>query len=135
MATTIADEIKDYFASLTATNAICVDFGATFLWGTNLSIGAELNSSVCLTIVPSGGSPPTDKDKHNSSVLIHFKTQTRQKALSVVQSVINELHMNNSCIAPGKIYATQSTPILLGTRGEGKEVIAIANFNVKHVKF
>jgi len=135
MATTIADEMKDYFANLTATNAICVDFGATFLFGTNLSIGAELNSSVCLTVVPSGGRPPDNRDKYHSSVMIHFKTQTRQKALSVMQSIINELHMNNKCVTPGKVFAVQSTPILMGVRDGGQEVIAVANFDIKHVKF
>ena len=136
MATTIADEMKDYLASLTATNVICSDLGATFLWGTNLTIGAELNSSVCLTIIPTGGGPPTDKDKQNSSVAIQFKAQTRQKALSVMQSVINHLHMNSDCaISKGKIYAVQSTPILLGAREGGQEIITVANFNIKHVKF
>ena len=136
MATTIADEMKDYLASLTATNVICSDLGATFLWGTNLTIGAELNSSVCLTIVPTGGGPPTDKDKQNASVAIQFKAQTRQKAMSVMQSVINHLHMNSDCAIPkGKIYAVQSTPILLGAREGGEQIIAVANFNIKHVKF
>ena len=136
MATTIADEMKMYLASLTATNVICSDLGATFLWGTNLTIGAELNSSICLTIIPTGGGPPTDKDKQNSSVSIQFKTQTRQKALSIMQSVINHLHLNSDCAIPkGKIYAVQSTPILLGVREGGQSVIAAANFNIKHVKF
>jgi hypothetical protein len=54
-----------------------------------------------------------------------------------MQSIINTLHENdNVCSSsPGKVFANQSAPMIIGVREAGEFVISVANFSVKHIKF
>ena len=137
MATTIGDELKDFMASLTATSPIIAALGETLVFGTNLSIGVELNSTQCLIIAPYGGGPPTHEgDRHNPSVQIMLKTPNRARGWSVMQSVINTLHNKKEVISKGRLWADQSTPVVIPIVREGGEgIIYVVNFNAKHVKF
>jgi len=137
VATTIGDEIKDFMLSLTATSPIASALGDTFTFGTNLSVGIELNSTQCLIIMPTGGGPPSyEGDKYDSSVQIMLKTPNRQRGFSVMQTVINTLHNKKEVITKGRLWANQSTPIVLPiVREGGEQIIYVVNFNAKHVKF
>jgi len=137
MATTIGDELKDFMASLTATSSIIAALGETLVFGTNLSIGVELNATQCLIIAPTGGGSPTHEgDKYDSSVQIMLKTPNRQRGFSTVQAIINTLHNKKEVITKGRLWANQSTPIVLPiVREGGEQVIVVANFRSKHVKF
>ena len=138
MTTTVADEFKDYFDSLTATADICVALGTVFDFDTNLFIGVEPESDECLSIYTYGGAPPNkDGSRQEPSVQVRFKTSTRRKVLSVMQSIINTLHENDNVCAssPGRVFANQSAPMIIGVREGGEFVVSIANFTVKHIKF
>ena len=139
MATTIADEIKDFMLSLTATSPIASALGDTFTFSGagNLSIGVETNATQCLTILPYGGAKPSPEgDRQNPSVQLMFKTPNRQRGFSVMQAVINTLHNKKEVITKGRLWANQSTPIVIPIVREGGEgIIYVVNFNAKHVKF
>jgi multidrug resistance protein len=55
MANTISNEVKKYFARLTATSAICTVYGNTFTSGSSLFINVEpATATRCLTIIGYG---------------------------------------------------------------------------------
>ena len=137
MATTIADELKNWFESLTATNPIASSLGDTFSFGRNLTIGVENNATQVLTIIPYGGGPPTyEGERQNSSVQLRLKTPNRARGWSVMQSTINELTNKYEVITKGRLWANQSTPIVLPIiREGGEQTIYVVNFSSKHVKF
>ena len=139
MATTIADEIKDWFVSLTATSAIAGALGDTFSFSGsgNLSIGIETSATQVLTIIPYGGAKPSPEgDRQNPSVQLMFKTPNRQRGFSVMQQIINTVHNKQGVITKGRLWANQSTPVVIPIVREGGEgIIYVVNFNAKHVKF
>jgi len=136
MATTVADELKDWFGSLTATSDIISDLGDTLTFGTNMSIAMELNSTQCLSILPyGGGAPSVEGERQNPSVQLRFKSPNRQRAYSVMQSLINTLHGKKGVITGGRLWAKQSTPIPLEVREGGEQIVVVANFEGKHVVF
>ena len=137
MATTIAYELKNWFASLTATSPIASSLGDTFTFGTNLSVGVELNATQNLIIMPTGGGPPTHEgDRQNPSLQIILKTPNRARGLSTVQAIINTVSNKKNVISKGRLWATNSSPIPLPiVREGGEQVIYVASFTAKHVKF
>jgi len=137
MATTIADELKDWFESLTATSVITTALGDTFTFGTNLSIGVETNATQVLTIIPyGGGAPSVEGERQNPSVQLRFKTPNRARGWSVMQSIINTIHNKKEVITKGRLWATNSSPVLLPiVREGGEQVIYVASFTARHIKF
>lgn len=136
--TTITDEFKKYFVALTATSPIVSSFGTTFVLGSNLYVGEENGKAVnMLTIYPTGGSPPNkDRLRQNSTVQIRIKSKSNSVGLRTMQDIINILHQNdNVCAsAAGKVYALQSTPLILGKIEGGKFSIFTSNYRILHNK-
>jgi len=136
--TTIVKEIYKYLDNLTATNPICVSLGTTLSGGSNLFMMLEpADATQCITIIPyGGGRPNTDKNRFESSVQIRLKTSSRQKALETMQSVIENLHMNDNVCASmnGLMMANQSLPIIFDVLEGGKYIISISNFSIIHTK-
>jgi len=136
MTNTVANEICKYISNLTATNPICVALGTTFTEASNLFLGIEQIKDVdSLTVIPYGGSPPT-VDRHESAVQIRVKSSSNSRSLRMSQATINVLHGNDSVCAsaPGKVFAQQSSPIILGYLEGGDYCITVSNYIVKHVK-
>jgi len=138
MANTILTEFNKYFQDLAATNTVCVDFGATFISGTNLFIGIEpAKDSNLLVILPGAGSPPSSEgDRHNPDVVIKIKHTSVQSSLKTSQSIINLLHTNTNVCAskPGRVYALQSSPRITEFQEKGEYCITETNYSVKHIK-
>jgi len=136
MANTICNTVASYLTDLTATNAICSALGATLSFGTNLFIGiepADKDVSV-VTIIPYGGSPPNvDNQRQNPSVQVRVNSITRQGALTIQQSLINELHMNKLS-GEGLMMSNDSAPLLIGSFEGGQKTISVSNYTVKHIK-
>jgi len=137
MASTIALELKNWFASLTATNPIASSLGDTFTFGTNLSVGVELNATQNLIIMPTGGGPPTHEgERQNPSIMIMLKTPNRARGMSTIQAVINTIHNKKNVISKGRLWANLSTPIVLpNVREGGEQVLYAVGFTARHVKF
>jgi len=132
---TICNAVASYLEDLTATNAVNVALGTTMEYGRNLFIGIEPATKVdTITLTPYGGSPPNvDRQRQNPSIQIRSNTNTRQKALSVQQSLINLLSMNE-LNGNGFVRCNQSAPIIGGVSEGGEWIIAFSNYNIKHVK-
>lgn len=132
---TVCNLIASYLDSLASTNDICVTLGTTLTFGTNLFIGIPPDTTsdfVC--IIPYGGSPPhRDKYRQNPRFQITLDTSSRQKSMTVQQSIINELHMNN-INGSALVTALQSTPILLDVYEGGERITSVSNYEAKHVK-
>jgi hypothetical protein len=149
MANIVCNEFRKYFNNLTATNAICVALGTTFVSGTNLFVLNEPSNDVatrCLTIIPYGGAPPSPEgDRQESYVQIRLKTPYPENGLRTMQQIINSLHGNMHVCASnnGKVYAIQSSPIPYGyganygREGQiegGEYYIFVSNYRTKHIK-
>lgn len=134
----IIDEFRKYFANLAATNTVCVDFGTTFTYGTNLFVGIEpAEDSNIVVILPSPGNiPSSEGDRQNPDVVVRVKHTSVQSSLKTSQDIINLFHGNTNVCAskPGRIYALQSSPRITGFRESGEYCITETNFSVKHVK-
>lgn len=135
MADTICNTVASYLGALTATNPVNVALGTTMEFSRNLFIGIEPATTVdTITITPyGGGAPNVDGQRQNPSIQIRSKTSTRQKALSVQQSLINLLSKNDLS-GNGFIRCNQSAPILGGLTEGGQWMIAFSNYDIKHIK-
>lgn len=137
MANTVASSFVTYFANLTATNEIISALGTTFTIGSNLFNNFEDDVDECLSIYDFGGSPgDQDRQRQYPAVQIRMKSNTRAKAIKVMQSIINDLHYNGNVISTssGIVFATQSSPILFDIREGGESIITISNYTIKMVK-
>jgi len=133
---TLSHKFKDYLAALTSTSLLYTNLGTTLIFGTNLFITFEkdYNATQVLTIIPYGGSPPSDEgDRQEGNIQIRLKTPSRSRLISTLQGLINTLH-NNTAITTGRVVSNQSNPIVLGAIEGGEEVIGTINFTVKHIK-
>lgn len=138
MSNTIVNEFRKYFARLTATAPICVAYGKRLTSGTDLFVIMEPSTATkCITVIPYGGGSPTPEgDRHESTVQVRLKIRDRQKGIRAMQEIINRLHGNTDVCASakGRIYAIQSSPIVLDMYEGGEYIAYIGNFIVKHIK-
>jgi hypothetical protein len=138
MANHISNEFRKYFTRLTATAPICVSYGKRLTSGTDLFVIMEPSTATkCITVIPYGGAPPTPEgDRHESAIQIRLKIKDRQKGIRTMQQIINTLHGNTDVCASAKsrVYAVQSTPIVMDMYEGGEYIAYISNFIVKHTK-
>ena len=137
MANTAASEFVAYFDNLAATNDITVALGNTFTKGTNLFNNYEDDVDECLSVYTFGGAPgDQDQQRQYPAIQLRLKSTTRKKAISTMQSIINDLHYNGKVITskPGIVFATQSSPILFDIREAGESIISISNYTVKMIR-
>jgi len=135
----LVEDLETYFLSLTATSAICSNFGTTFTSNANLFIVVEPASPTnSLTIIPYGGSPPDNRHKYAQypSVQIRIKASTAAKGYKTGQAVINTMHQNDRVGSNIKMkcFCKNSAPIFLKFDEEDYPVWVI-NMDIMHVKY
>lgn len=131
----IVDVVASYLESRTATNEICNALGTPLERGVNLFLGFMPDEDYdSVTLIPYSGSPPEqDGYRQNPSIQINVRSTSRATALKTGQALINQLH-ENDLKGKGKMIAGGSSPMLFKLE-EGEEwVIAVTNFDLKHIK-
>jgi hypothetical protein len=133
--TTLTSEIKDYLASLAATNPICSVLGTTLVFGSNLFINYEPETSPSVTIISYSGSPPRpDGYKYEARFQMRVKHSSRQTGEEMAQALINDMAYNMSVVPKGLVQALNSVPLPFAVREGGEDTVFVSNFTVKYVK-
>lgn len=134
MSTNVINVVASYLEDLNATCSLCTEFGSSFN-ATNLLLGFSQDVAYdTVVLYPYAGERPNnDRYRQNPSVQIELRTDSKQKAITVQQELINLLHMN-SLDGRGKVYATQSAPLIIGQEDGGKWIISVSNYNIKLVR-
>lgn len=135
---TIPNEIRKYLDGLSATHPVCAAYTTTLISGDNLYMYSEpAEASRCITIIPYGGAPPReDGIKHEASVQIRLKINSRSTGVKTMQAIINDLDHNDEVCASvnGIVLANQSQPLIINTIEGGETLIIVANFTVKYAR-
>jgi hypothetical protein len=132
--TTLTSEVKTYLASLAATNPICSVLGTRLVFGSNLFINRETNTSPSVVIISyPGRSPRPDGYKFEARFQILVKHSSNQTGEELSQALINDMAYNMKVVTKGLVQSLDSVPMRFAVRDGGEDTVFVSNFTVKYI--